>query len=628
MTAKDLASGKIKGVGDQAKTSMDKLRGMRGQFLAVGAAGAAVVGALGLAIKSFAQTGDEIQKMSMRTALTTEVLSEYKFALEQSGSSIEGFEKSIRRMSSFILDGRDGLTTTTDALDTLGVSVKDLEGLGVEDAFVFLSSALADVEDDITQAALAQDLFGRSGTALLPLLAQGADGIAALREEAQDLGIVFDQDMADSAARVIDAQNTMRKSTLGLQMAFAEHLAPALSGTLETIGKVISSVTSFAKENPVLTQTLGILAATVGTLAIGIAAIGIALPIAATMMAGLGTATAGTALAFVGFNLATGGILLAIGAVIAGIVLLIQNWDEVVRAIKIGINFMIVAAELWVNTYISAINKIIDGVNLLAGVFGKEINQIAEVEIPRLNTAVEETAKVVDESSDGIGTALSGLQNDFTETADVAEDAYKRMAQAAQDAHSKQVDEAIEASKGLSELFQRKRERDEKIALWDEQQAQESMDRAMEEAKVIVAASDKRYDDIRANRERDLAHDLNIAASRADAAEALEQENKEAFEALRQSVNMLPSVMPSSLGIGANMSDPGVAVAARVLKSKGAGARSVGGGKFETTGVTGERVVVNMNVYGNMFGQDTEDLVNESVKQGAQRGMWDMINEG
>ena len=628
MTAKDLASGKIKGVGDQAKTSMDKLRGMRGQFLAVGAAGAAVVGALGLAIKSFAQTGDEIQKMSSRTALTTEVLSEYKFALEQSGSSIEGFEKSIRRMSSFILDGRDGLTTTTDALDTLGVSVKDLEGLGVEDAFVFLSSALADVEDDITQAALAQDLFGRSGTALLPLLAQGADGIAALREEAQDLGIVFDQDMADSAARVIDAQNTMRKSTLGLQMAFAEHLAPALSGILETIGKVVSSVTSFAKENPVLTQTLGILAATVGTLAIGIAAIGIALPIAATMMAGLGTATAGTALAFVGFNLATGGILLAIGAVIAGIVLLIQNWDEVVRAIKIGINFMIVAAELWVNTYISAINKIIDGVNLLAGVFGKEINQIAEVEIPRLNTAVEETAKVVDESSDGIGTALSGLQNDFTETADVAEDAYKRMAQAAQDAHSKQVDEAIEASKGLSELFQRKRERDEKIALWDEQQAQESMDRAMEEAKVIVAASDKRYDDIRANRERDLAHDLNIAASRADAAEALEQENKEAFEALRQSVNMLPSVMPSSLGIGANMSDPGVAVAARVLKSKGAGARSVGGGKFETTGVTGERVVVNMNVYGNMFGQDTEDLVNESVKQGAQRGMWDMINEG
>ena len=52
MTAKDLASGKIKGVGDQAKSSMDKLRGMRGQFLAVGAAGAAVVGMLAMFTKS------------------------------------------------------------------------------------------------------------------------------------------------------------------------------------------------------------------------------------------------------------------------------------------------------------------------------------------------------------------------------------------------------------------------------------------------------------------------------------------------------------------------------------------------------------------------------------------------
>ena len=91
MTAKDLASGKIKGVGDEAKNSMDKLRGMRGSFLAVGAAGGAVIGALGLAVSSFAKAGDEIQKMSMRTGFSTESLSEMKFALEQSGSSIAGF---------------------------------------------------------------------------------------------------------------------------------------------------------------------------------------------------------------------------------------------------------------------------------------------------------------------------------------------------------------------------------------------------------------------------------------------------------------------------------------------------------------------------------------------------------
>ena len=493
MTAKDLASGKIKGVGDQAKTSMDKLRGMRGSFLAVGAAGGAVVGALGLAIKSFAQTGDEIQKMSFRTAIGTEVLSEYKFALEQSGSSIDGFEKAIKRMSSFVLDGRDGLTTTTDALDRLGISVLDLEGLGVEDAFVLLSKALSDVDDDITQAALAQDVFGRAGTALLPLLAQGADGIEALREEARELGIVFTQDMANSAARVIDAQNTMRKSTLGLQLAFAQHLAPALSATLEAMGKVISAVSRFAKENPVLTQALAAMAFTVGALAIGIAGLGLAIPIAATMMGGLGVATAGTALAFVGLNLATGGLVIAIGAIVTAIVLLIMNWDAVVRAVKIGINFMIGAIEMWVNTHIKAVNIIIEGINKVAAIFGKEIDKIAEVEIPRLNTAVEETAQVVEQSNGQMGTSLEGLQTDFTETADVAEAAYESMATSASDWNEKKIAGFIEASKAESDMWQRKRERDGKIALWDEQQAENSLALAMEQAQAIVASSNDRY---------------------------------------------------------------------------------------------------------------------------------------
>jgi len=118
VVADDKASPTLSGIGEKAKS-------MRGAFLAVGAAGAAVTGAIALSIKSFAQAGDEIQKMALRTGLTTESLSELKFALEQSGSNIEGFEKGIRRMSSFIQDGRDGLTETTRALDSLGIAVSD-----------------------------------------------------------------------------------------------------------------------------------------------------------------------------------------------------------------------------------------------------------------------------------------------------------------------------------------------------------------------------------------------------------------------------------------------------------------------------------------------------------------------
>jgi Mg2+ and Co2+ transporter CorA len=600
ITAKDLASGKIKGVGDQAKSSMDKLRGMRGSFLAVGAAGGAVVGALGLAIKSFAQTGDEIQKMAFRTALSTEVLSEYKFALEQSGSSIDGFEKAIKRMSSFVLDGRDGLATTTDALDRLGISVLDLEGLGVEDAFVLLSSALSNVEDDITQAALAQDVFGRAGTALLPLLAQGADGIAALREEARELGIVFTQDMADAAADVIDAQNTMKKSVLGLQMAFAEHLAPALSSTLETMGEVISKFTAFAEENPVLTKTIGFLALGLGTLLVTVGLLGIALPIMAT---GFGIAAGAGALftvslwaqvaAWIALNAATGGIIIAIGLVVAGIVLLIKNWDAVVRAVKIGINFMIGAIELWVNVHIKAFNKIIDGLNLVAGVFGKEIDQIAEVELPRFNTAMEEMAEVTEEETESVSKSFEkvtdSMRKELGEQARLMDGATQRVANqqkiaqkfaerarldayAEQQGKQKEADEReateqqavldasiqriADARKKQQDIWQathdfRMELRDRDIAnaerfeaelLQVEEAASAELIRIeQEEAKELVKIEKEKQDKLEDERALALANELDMAGRRMDAVEALREGNRIAFARIKSEVDLLPA---------------------------------------------------------------------------------------
>lgn len=268
VVADDKASPTLSGIGEKAKS-------MRGAFLAVGAAGAAVTGAIALSIKSFAQAGDEIQKMALRTGLTTESLSELKFALEQSGSNIEGFEKGIRRMSSFIQDGRDGLTETTRALDSLGIAVSDFDGMSPEQAFTTLSSALAGVEDDLTQAALAQDIFGRSGTALIPLLAQGTAGIEALKQEAHDLGIVFDQDAADAAARLVDANNTLKKSFQGVQFAIIDGLIPAVSELTEEFGGTISKVSEFAKANETLTKTATISAIAIGGVVTAVAGLGL-----------------------------------------------------------------------------------------------------------------------------------------------------------------------------------------------------------------------------------------------------------------------------------------------------------------------------------------------------------------
>lgn len=218
---------------------------MKGIGIGILAAGAAAGGA----IIQFGKLGDEVQKMSFRTGFSTEALSELRFALQQAGSSVEGLEKGVRRMSSFLEDSKDGLTETTRAMEKLGLSVEDFTGLKPEEAFFKFTDALAAIPDELTQAALAQDVFGRSGTALLPLLAEGAEGIAALRQEARDLGIVFDQETANKAAKMQDSINSAKQAMNGMAIEIGTVLAPAVTAIANgfaTMPGILQKVTAAA----------------------------------------------------------------------------------------------------------------------------------------------------------------------------------------------------------------------------------------------------------------------------------------------------------------------------------------------------------------------------------------------
>ena len=199
-------------------------------------AGVASITAFGVkAITSFADAGDEIQKMALRTGFSTEALSELKFAAEQAGTTIDTVEKGSKRLSATIFDAGLGLKTATDAFDGIGVSAAQLKGLSPEDQFNTIAAALSKVEDASTRSALAQKLFGRAGTELLPLFAQGEKGIEALRMQAQKLGVVFSQDAANSAADFKDAQNELKSALSGVFFTLGKEVVPVLAKFARTI---------------------------------------------------------------------------------------------------------------------------------------------------------------------------------------------------------------------------------------------------------------------------------------------------------------------------------------------------------------------------------------------------------
>src|SRR5690606_18377110 len=180
-------------------------------------------------VSKTAEAGDEVQKMALRTGFSTEALSEYKHAAELSGTSLDSLERGVKRMQKTLLDAEKGSKSATDSLDALGLSIKDLQGLSPEEQFDKLAMSIASVEDPTRRAALAQEVFGRAGTELLPMLDAGAEGIAEMRQEARDLGIVFDQEAADAAAQFNDDIDRLKKGFAGMFQEIGRKLLPIIT---------------------------------------------------------------------------------------------------------------------------------------------------------------------------------------------------------------------------------------------------------------------------------------------------------------------------------------------------------------------------------------------------------------
>jgi len=240
---------------DQFSKTMKSLRGMLPSVktLALGA-GAAVAG-LGAGLfaiaNSTAKAGDEFQKMSLRLGLSTDMLSGMKHAVELSGSSMESLEKGVRTLAKRMSDADEGLTEAERSFTALGIQIKNADG-SLKDLDTMMAEAaqgLAGMEDNTKRVALAQELFGRSGTALLPLFKQGAEGLRKMTEEAKALGITFDKTGADQAAEFKDNMLRLQRVFTGIKTQIGRALIPIFNEYAEALKEVGIELVKAIKDN-------------------------------------------------------------------------------------------------------------------------------------------------------------------------------------------------------------------------------------------------------------------------------------------------------------------------------------------------------------------------------------------
>lgn len=191
-----------------------KLGGLVSKAAVVGAGVATGIAAgttalFGMATES-AKATDRIDKLSQRLGLSREGFQEWDYVLGQAGVSIDSMQTGMKTLSQRMGDALEGAGTGAQLFQELGIKIT--ESMSQEEAFDATIIALQNMEDGVKKADLAQQLFGRNGQDLLPLLNGQAGGVEELKNKAHELGLVLSDEAVNSGVLFTDTMDSMKKS--------------------------------------------------------------------------------------------------------------------------------------------------------------------------------------------------------------------------------------------------------------------------------------------------------------------------------------------------------------------------------------------------------------------------------
>lgn len=217
----------------------------------VGGATAAAGGMMKMA-QSTASTADNVDKMSQKIGISRQAYQELDFICSQSGTSVDKLQNGMKTLRNAMTGDKNAET-----FKQLGVSLTDASGKmkSSEQVMWDTMSALQGVTDADQKAVIAQQLFGKSGQELMPLLNGSAGSIDEMKAKAHELGLVMSDEMIDSGVGLTDSLDQIKRAFGGVMnqlggafMPVVKQVADKLQDFLPYIQQAISQLT------PVLTR--------------------------------------------------------------------------------------------------------------------------------------------------------------------------------------------------------------------------------------------------------------------------------------------------------------------------------------------------------------------------------------
>jgi hypothetical protein len=192
--------------------------------------GLAAVGAFNLGMQGM-RMADDIANTARKIGVGTNALQEWRFVAKQTGGDAKDADAALDKFADKLAQATAGTSkSATKAFNLLGIGPEELRSFkSTEDALDTITDRIKGLKSEADRAAVAEALGLGS---LSNALRDGAVDIAKLRDEAQSLGIVMDQEMVRRASQAQGEFDTLSQIIdVNLKSAFID-LAPAIMAAI------------------------------------------------------------------------------------------------------------------------------------------------------------------------------------------------------------------------------------------------------------------------------------------------------------------------------------------------------------------------------------------------------------
>ena len=228
----------MQGVEGKAKNLGMAVKGVGLAFKALFAA--AAIGGFTAVVKGAIDSADAFGKLSTRTGIAADKLQAFANAGKLADVSQSDLETGLRTLARTQAEAADGVATYADAYAKLGLTVKKADGsLKPSDQLLGeIADKFQDLPNGPEKAAVAMDIFGRSGSKLITMLNGGTEALERFNYETSE-------NFAQNAEYFNDQISILQIQFDGFRKQLADALLPALNAILEVFSDLFASGQDF-----------------------------------------------------------------------------------------------------------------------------------------------------------------------------------------------------------------------------------------------------------------------------------------------------------------------------------------------------------------------------------------------